>query len=543
MMAKKSLLKGAAVLAAAGIIVKFIGAFFRIPLANLIGDVGMAYYTPAYSIYGFLLVFATTGIPVAISKMVSERYAVGQYSEAERVFKLSRMLMLILGIMSFIILFLFSNEIAEMINNPGSALAMKATAPALVLVPIMSAYRGYFQGMQDMTATAVSQVVEQIFRVVCGLALAVILMNGAYSALEESEQARGAAGGCFGASAGAVGGLLVMLLFYLAARKQIKARVRNDHSNIHESNGTILKKIAGIAIPITIGAAIMPIVNVVDSSIVVTRLLEAGFDRTTAEGLFGQLTGFASPVVQFPLVLIQAIVVSLVPMVSASNRLGDRKELHNNISLGVRMASIITLPSAVGLFVLAEPVLLLLYSTQRASAISAAPCLQVLAIGFIFLAAISTFTGALQGIGRQGIPVRNLFIGVIAKLILTWVLTALPAINVIGAAIGTVTAYVVAATLDYMALKKYSGVRLSVNLTLVKPLISSVVMGVVVFFAYKGIYMLMGSNVVATLLSIIIGVVIYGLMILRTKTIVREEMMSISMGRKIASICDKLKLW
>ncbi len=542
-MAKKSLLKGAAVLAAAGIIVKFIGAFFRIPLANFIGDVGMAYYYPAYSIYGFLLVLATTGIPVAISKMVSERCAVGQFSEAERVFKLSRTLMFIIGAGGFLVLFFFSNSLAELMNNPGSALAMKATAPALLLVPIMSAYRGYFQGMQDMTSTAVSQVVEQVFRVVCGLTLAIVLMGNTYSFLEQNEQARGAAGGCFGASAGAVGGLLVMLVFYLAARKQIKERVRRDRSGVKESSGTILKKIAGIAVPITIGAAMMPIVNVVDSSIVMTRLLEAGLDRTTAESLFGQLTGFASPVVQFPMVLVQAIVVSLVPMVAASNKLGDRNELHNNISLGVRMTSIITLPAAVGIFVLAEQVLLLLYSSQRASAISAAPCLQILAIGFVFLAALTIFTGALQGLGKPGIPVRNLFIGIVAKLVLTWVLTAIPSINVMGAAIGTISAYAVAAVLDYMALIKYSGVKLSVKLTLVKPLISSVVMGVIVFAAYKVLFMVLGSNGTATLLSVFVGVAVYGLMVLRTKTIEREEMMSISIGSKIAAICDKLRLW
>ena len=542
-MTKKSLLKGAAVLAAAGIIVKFIGAFFRIPLANFIGDVGMAYYTPAYSIYGFLLVFATTGIPVAISKMVAERCAVGHYSEAERVFKLSRMLMFIIGVIGFFVLFFFSNQLAEMINNPGSALAMKATAPALLLVPIMSAYRGYFQGMHDMTSTAVSQVVEQIFRVVCGLSLAVVLMNGAYSALAESEQARGAAGGCFGASAGAVGGLAVMIIFYLVARKGIKSRIKNDRTNVRETSGTILKKIAAIAVPITIGAAIMPIVNVVDSSIVMTRLLEAGFERTAAESLFGQLTGFASPIVQFPLVLIQAIVVSLVPMVSASNRLGDRAELHNNISLGIRMTAIITLPASVGLIVLAEPVLLLLYSSQRASAISAAPCLMILAFGFIFLAALSIFTGALQGIGKPGIPVRNLFIGVIAKLVFTWILTAIPAINVMGAAIGTISAYMVAAILDFMALKKYTGVKLSVKLTLIKPLISSVVMGVLVFVAYRALFAVLDSSGTATLLSVFIGVAIYGIMILKTKTIEREEMMTISLGRKIALICDKFRLW
>ncbi|MDO4745155.1 MAG: polysaccharide biosynthesis protein [Bacillota bacterium] len=542
-MAKKSLLKGAVVLAAAGIIVKFIGAFFRIPLANFIGDVGMAYYTPAYSIYGFLLVFATTGIPVAISKMVSERCAVGQFSEAERVFKLSRTLMFVIGLLGFLILFFFGDMLAVMINNPGSALAMKATAPALLLVPIMSAYRGYFQGMQDMTSTAVSQVVEQIFRVACGLSLAVILMDGAYSFLAETEQERGAAGGCFGASAGAVGGLIVMFIFYLAQRKTMKRRIKNDNSNVRESNGTILKKIAIIAVPITIGAAIMPIVNVVDSSIVMTRLLDAGFDRMTSESMFGQLTGFASPIVQFPLVLIQAIVVSLVPMVSASNKLGDREELHNNISLGVRMTAIITLPAAVGLFVLSEPVLLLLYSSQRESAIGAAPCLQILSLGFIFLSALTIFTGALQGIGKQGIPVRNLFIGVVAKLIITWALVGIPAFNVKGAAIGTIATYMVAAVLDYFALKKHSGVNLSVKLTVIKPMISSVVMGVIVFVAYRIFFNVLGSNGTATILSVFLGIAIYGLMVIRTKTIEREEMMTISIGRKLVVICDKLRLW
>ena len=193
--------------------------------------------------------------------------------------------------------------------------------------------------------------------------------------------------------------------------------------------------------------------------------------------------------------------------------------------------------------VLAEPVLLLLYSSQRASAISAAPCLQILAVGFIFLAALTIFTGALQGLGKQGIPVRNLFIGVIAKLVLTWVLTAIPSINVMGAAIGTISAYAVAAVLDFLALIKYSGVKLSVKLTLVKPFISSVVMGIIVFAGYKVLFMILGSNGTATLLSVFVGVAVYGIMVLKTKTIEKEEMMTISIGRKFAKICDKLRLW
>ena len=227
-MAKKSLVKGAAVLAVAGIVVKVLGAFFRIPLGNMIGAEGMANYSPAYSLYAFMLVFATAGLPVAISKMVSERCATGQFREAERVFKISRTLMMIIGVIGFCLLFFFSDTIAELVKVPGSALSMKATAPALLLVPIMSSYRGYFQGMQEMVPTAVSQVVEQIFRVFLGLAAAWILYNSATDIMGFTNDERGAAGGCFGASAGAVGGLVTMMIIYMIARKGIKRRIRND---------------------------------------------------------------------------------------------------------------------------------------------------------------------------------------------------------------------------------------------------------------------------------------------------------------------------
>jgi len=542
-MAKKSLVKGAAVMAVAGIIVKFLGAFFRIPLANLIGDTGMAYYTPGYSLYGFLLIIATAGIPVAISKMVSERCAVGQFREAERVFKLSRYLMFTIGVIGFLIVIFFSNAIAERINLPEAALAMKATAPALILVPIMSSYRGYFQGMQEMLPTAISEVVEQTFRVACGLTLAYTLMSNTYVWLGDSNLERGAAGGCFGASAGAFGGLLVMIIIYTISRKKIKTRIHNDRNEVRESTGTILKQIAVIAVPITLGSAIMPIVNLIDSGIVTSRLLVSGLEQAAAESLFGQLTGFAMPIIQFPLVLMQAIVMSLVPMVSAANRLGNRKELHDTISLGLRLTTIIAIPAAVGIFVLAGPILMLLYPAQEASAMSATPCLQILAVGFVFLGSITVMTGALQGIGKQTLPVRNLFIGVVVKLIITWALTATPALNIKGAAIGTISAYIIAAILDLYALKKYSGVKLNVKLIIVKPLVSSVVMGVVVFAAYKVIFAVLGSNGTATILSVFVGIAVYVLMVLRTKTIEREEMMSISAGRKLAAVCDKLKLW
>lgn len=542
-MAKKSLVKGAAVLAVAGLFVKFLGAFFRIPLANMIGSVGMANYTPAYSLYNFLLVFSTAGLPVAISKMVSERHVMGQYREAERVFKLSRTLMFFLGVAGFCVVYFFADIIAESINVPGSALSMKATAPALILVPLMASYRGYFQGMSEMTPTAVSQIVEQIFRVVCGLALAMFLLDNVWIFESFTAKQRGAAGGCFGASAGALGGLIAVVIIYLLARKKIKRQVYSDKTGDKEKSSVIMKRILVIAIPITIGTSIMPIVNLIDAGVVSSRLAASGWDKLVAEDLYGQLTGFASPLVGFPQILTQAIVLSLVPLVSAAHRKKDTHDLHNNLIMGFRMSMIIGIPCAVGLIVLAEPILLLLYPTQKASALSAASCLQILGVGFVGLSIVLTMTGGLQGIGKQMIPVRNLFIGVVMKFIVTWTLTSIPAINVLGAAIGTVVAYFIAATLDVMALKKYTAVKFSANMIFVKPLISAAVMGAVAVVCYKLIYAGTGSNGISTVISILVAIAVYGIMILKTKAVTREEVSNMPMGTKLVRICDKLKLW
>ena len=541
-MTEKSLVKGAAVLAVAGIIVKVFGAAFRILLASFITDEGMAYYSPAYSIYAVLLVVSTSGIPIAISRMVSERYAIGRYDEADRVFHISRYLMISLGIAGFIVLFFFAGPIAS-VTMPGSELAMRATAPALLLVPIMSSYRGYFQGQQLMAPTALSQTVEQIFRVVIGLLLALMLMSGTLFSASFTDLQRGAAGGCFGASAGAVGGLAVMIIIYMLARKGLKKRIRKSSGGERESAGSILKSIVAIAVPITIGATLMPLVNLVDAAVVNSRLLQAGFDPTTAKAMYGQLTGFCEPIVALPQVLMSAIVMSIVPMVAAANKVKDTEKLHETISLGLRMSTIVAFPCAIGLIVLAKPALMMLFFTQKENAANAAPCLQVLGAGFILLALITILTGILQGVGKQVYPVINLFIGLLAKVALTWILVGTPAVNVVGAPLGTMAAYLIACGLDLFCVLRFTKVRLSMDLMILRPLLSAAVMGVFVLGAYKGLFALLGSNTVPALAAIAVGVAVYGLMILKTRTILRDEMMEISFGRKLVTICDRLHLW
>lgn len=544
-MAKKSFVQGAAVLAVAGLFVKILGAIFRLPLGNMIGTVGLANYNPAYYVYNFFLILATAGIPVAISRMVSERASFGQFGEAHRVFKISRTLMLVIGAVSFVVVFAGAEVFAEAVKVPGAALAMRAISPALLFVPIMASYRGYFQGMQDMKPTAISQVVEQLFRVVVGLSLAYFFFHSAESlgtASSYKPEESGAAGATLGAAAGAVGGLLVMLIVYFLVKNKIKTRIareRRGTRSSRESGRTILKKIAVIAVPITIGAAIMPIVNLIDVAVVVDRLQASGWDSNVAKDMYGQLSGFAGSLINFPQVLTQAVAMSLVPLVAAAFKQNNMQYLRENVQTGLRMSVILGLPCALGLFALAEPILVLLYPSQQVSAASAANCLMVMSVGVVFLSTVQTLTGVLQGIGKQMIPVRNLAIGVVAKIIITWTLTSIPAINILGAATGTVTAYLIASVLNILAVRKYTGTRFDLMTTAVKPFISSVVMALCAWGSYHILFTVLNGSRMATVIAILFAVIVYGVMIFVTKTITKEEVAKMPKGDKFVRILDK----
>ncbi len=544
-MAKKSFIQGAAVLAAAGLLVKVLGAVFKIPLGNMIGADGMAYYSPAYYVYSFFLVLATAGIPVAISRMVSERTSFGKFGEAHRVFKISTVLMTVIGSISFLIVFFGAELLSGLFNMPEAALAMRAIAPALLFVPVMAAYRGYFQGMQDMAPTAVSQVIEQVFRVAVGLFLAWFFFKSAESlgvASRYSPQESGAAGATLGAAAGAIGGLLVMLIIYAFNKARIKSRIARQKKGMRssrESSASILAKIAAIAIPITIGASIMPLVNMIDVAVVVNRLEATGWDPAVAKNMYGQLSAFAGSLINFPQVLTQAVAMSLVPLVAAAYKQKDMAYLRENVQNGLRMSLILGMPCAFGLFALAEPILVLLYPAQKASAISAAPCLMVMSIGVVFLACVQTLTSVLQGVGRQMIPVRNLAIGIVAKVIITWFLTGVTAINILGAATGTVVAYLIAAILNIRAVRKYTGTQFDFGMILVKPFISSGVMAICTWAAYRLLYMALDGSRFATAIAILFAVLVYVVMILVTQAITKEELAKMPKGDKIARLLDR----
>lgn len=517
-----SFIKGAFILGAAGIIIKILGAFFRIPLANLIGDEGMGYYQSAYPIYLLLLVISTAGFPTAIAKLVSEKMALGDRYGADRIFKVSFIALFIVGITTSSILFLGAKTYSDyFIKNPKAYYSTLAIAPALFFVPIMSAFRGYFQGLQNMKPTAISQIVEQAGRVILGLALAYILLD------RDLEIA--AAGATFGATAGALFGAIITTFIYFKYKGN--SRAFKPIGQI-ESTNSILKKLLLIAIPITIGAAVLPVMQAIDAGIVMRRLQDIGYDENTANSLFGQLTGMANPLINFPQALTAAIQVSLVPAVSHLATRRAASSLYKTIEAGVRIALLIGLPAGIGLVILSEQIMVLLYPLQIESAINASKILYILGFGVIFLSIFQTLTGVLQGLGKPIVPVRNLFVGAVIKLILSYILIGIPELNVKGAAIATITGYGIAAILNLIYIRNYINVKFDFLNVFLKPTISVIAMAVVVKLSYPILSGTLGSNK-ATLISVAVGAVVYGMMLLVTRTITEEDFKLMPGGQKL----------
>ncbi|MDR1573072.1 MAG: polysaccharide biosynthesis protein [Clostridiales Family XIII bacterium] len=552
-MSKKTFMQGAIVLAAAGVIIKALGAVFKIPLANMIGDTGMGYYQTAYTIYVMFLVLSNSGVPVAVSRMVSERVAVGRMRDAHKVFRVSFVLLLFTGLASSLFCFCGTDFLLDRFPGMGNAAyAVKAIAPALLIVPLMAAYRGYFQGKQNMRPTANSQVTEQFFRVVTGLCLA-------WYMLPQGEQFA-AAGAAVGAAAGAAAGLLTVVAIYALsggrrsaerAEHAAEARARRNEAagsgegadgtsarglRVSESARGILLRICLIAAPITVGAAIMPIMNFIDLAVITNRLPGLGWAAEDVRMAYGQLSGFVNPLINLPQILTQSVAMSLVPAVAAAYKQEDIAFLRHNIQLGLRTAIIIGLPCAFGMMTLSEPIMLFLFPAVREAAISAAPFLFILSFGVIFLSAVQTLTGVLQGVGRQMIPVRNLCLGAVLKIVITWTLIAIPSVNVKGAAVGTVAAYILAAVLNLAAVRRHTGARFDIGLTCVKPLVAALVMSAAVFGVYTALHALMGGNAVPVTVSVAVGAIVYAAGLFLGGAVTEDELLLLPKGRYLVKV-------
>lgn len=525
---KQSFVKGALILTISGIIAKVLGAIYRIPLGQIITSEGMAYYQTAYDLYILALNFSSYSIPIAISKLVSERIEMGRRLEAHKVFKTALYMLAVLGASLSVILFLNAEYFSELVKNPGSYFAILAVSPAIFTVSMSAAFRGYFQGMQNMNPSAISQVMEQITRVVVGFILAIFLLPLGYQ--------KAASGAVFGTTIGGIFSFITLYFIYLKRRKNIYEDIRSDKGLVVDSTSRIIGKIIKFSIPITIGGSIMPIMGLLDTFIVMDRLQAAGFDQLTATMLFGQLKAIATSFINLPQVFTISLAVSLVPSISESMAKRDINAIKKKSELAIKISMLLGLPAAAGLFILASPIMQMFYPNETESLGIA---LKYLAPAVIFLTLVQTMTGILQGMNKERIPVINLTIGALIKAIVSYFLTSIPSINIKGAALGTVIGYTVATLLNLRALIKYQGKSLNLISITIKPIFATAIMTVVAHYAYKLSFIYTMKNSWSTLISIFIAVIIYGILIIIIGGLKAEELEMAPGGQKLSRLLKK----
>ncbi|WP_026881759.1 putative polysaccharide biosynthesis protein [Clostridium akagii] len=494
-MRKQSLIKGTFILGLAGIFTRFLGIFFRWPLIMLIGDEGIGYYQMSYPLYMFFIAIAS-GMPVAISKMVSERNATGDTEAAALVLKKALILMFIMGGSFTGFILLFSHQIISALNwDKKSYYSLIAIAGAPLCISIVSALRGYFQGFQNMIPTAISQILEQCGRVIVGVGLAYLLIS---KGIEYS-----AGGAAFGASFGAIVAGIYLTIKYLKTQTKVKTKTTHKESNI-------MFKLLYIAIPISIGAAVSSVMSLLDSIIVPQKLLLAGLTYKEATVLYGQLTGKAFVLINVPLTLSIALCSSLVPIISEAYILNKKSQVINKVHLAMRASMVIGIPSFCGLFFMSRPILNLIFPGNGGGD----NILRFLSISIPFITLTQTSTAILQGIGKYTLPVRNILVACIVKVIITMILVPIPSINVYGAVIGTITGYVLVALLNLWNVKSELGIKINIYDIIIKPAYASVIMTIVVVFIYLNVYNSTMSSSIACFSAVFIGIIIYSILVL-----------------------------
>lgn len=520
-------LKGTMILTISSIIVKVIGSLNWIILSRVLGGEGIGLYQMGFPIYLMAITVSSAGVPVAISIITSEKLANKDYRGAKRVFNVSLRLLLISGLV-FSSALLFGADFLinqHIIRDARAYYSIIALAPAVFFVTFLASFRGYLQGWQIMTPTATSEVVEQLVRVITMLVFADLFMPYGL--------AYAAGGASMGAGAGAFCALLVLMWFYRRLKRRLHEEIEaQDDSIPQESAGHIIKRLLKLALPVSLTSLMLPIGANLDLLIVPQRLEVAGFDVRHATELFGYLTGMAVPLVNLATIFTAAMTISLVPSISESRTLERFDAIRDKIRLAFRVAMIITFPCFMGLFFLAEKVAALIYNAP-----GAAGAIQTMSVGILFLGMHQISTGILQGLGKTAIPVINMILACIVKVVMSWWLTAIPLLGIKGASMATVADFAVAAIINMGFIYKYTGFTFSLG-SLLKPLLAAGVMGAVIY-AVLGITEQLGMWCV--LFAMVAAVPSYALALLAFGGLTKEDLENIPfVGRKILAVGQRL---
>ncbi len=545
---KQTFLQGTAVLAMATVLVKLMGFLFKVPLNNIIGEDGFGYFNTAYDVYNVLLMISTTGLPVAMSRMISQAQTLGNHAQIKRIYRTSLYVFLTIGMVGSLGMLFFCRQLSVMVTtNENSWAAIAALAPCVLLICLVSAYRGFFQGQSNMTPTSVSQIFEAVTRLVVGLGLAWLVMKltgeaavraqGIVLASGETAQDYGditlAAGG---AILGVTLGSLISVV-YLHHKFRQSNQILSLGGGTAKSTRSTMKELLSIAVPITLGSAGLQIINLFDTMIYMRRLTGAlQWTEKMADSAKG-VYNFCQTVFALPCSFIPTITIAVIPAITASLTRKDLAEAKATSESSVRTMALIAMPCAAGLFVMAEPVIRLLCSTYTEDRIQlAATMLAILGLTVIFNSLVLLLNAIMQAHGDVVTPVVNMLIGGIIKIIVNYILVGQPNLNIVGAPIGTFICYISITALDLIAMKRHISARPAIFKNIIRPGLSSAIMGAATFMVYRVLSNAISSWKLACLLSLAFAVVLYAVLVVFLRCLTYEDCMLLPKGEKIAKI-------
>lgn len=560
---KQSFMAGVLTLFFAQIVIKILGLIYRLIITNIpyFGDAGNGLYSAGYQIYTLLLAIASIGVPSAIAKLVSEKIAVGKHREAHDIFKTALLLFGIIGLIGSSILFFGARYIAtSLIGNPDVEGIMVALAPAVFFVAVSAVIRGYFNGMYNMKVSSNSQMLEQLFKsiltiglVVAVYFLAVVNPTDLAKSLGLSVDTVTVAMATAANAASTIATVICcgyLLIYYQRSKKEIWKNINeaNEIGYKKEKKTSIMKKILAVSIPISLASIISAINRNIDTFTVINglKVALAGLYPTVellqneATRLYGILSGRVDTLIGLPTALNVAFATALVPAVSETMAKGDAKTARRRITFSIRTTLLIALPCAIGMCVLAEPILNLLFPNVYAK--EAGLLLQISSFTIIFTLMNQTVAGALQGLGKVIAPAASLGCGAIVKLILNLILIRNPQIGIYGAAISSVAAALTAMIINLIVLRKKIKLDTDKVSLIIKPIIATLVMGAVAFLTHYYANMLIEKDRIATIIAIILAVIVYIFAILSLKVFDREDYHMLPLGDKIYKFLQKLKI-
>ena len=532
---KESFVTGAAVLTASTIIVKILGAVFKIPLSNIIGKAAMGDFGVAYNIYALLLTLSTAGLPVALSRMVSVADALGRRNQLRRTFRVARAAFFVLGMTSTLFMLIFSRYLADFMGSPEAEAAISMLAPALVCVCLMSAYRGYTQGLGDMVPTSISQIIETLCKVVFGLSAAWILIHRGHSG------STGAAGGIFGVTIGTVLGLIYIVPATL--RMDRKRGKPSPSPDVPESRRQTLKELVVIGVPIIIGSCVLNLVAMVDTKMIFGRLQSAlGYSYETARGLYG--TYFNSQTLyNLPSAFAVPMVTSAIPAIAAYVAERKTRDAAQVLGASLKLMNLLAMPMAVGMGVLAAPLMGGLYGDTDPAA---GAILSVLSAAGYGVCIMMISNAILQAYGYERLPIITIAIGGVCKIAVNYILLGNPGINIVGAAVGNVACYLVISLLNLLIIRRKAPDCPKLAPLFIRPLLASLLMGGCAWGIYTLLSRLFRTAglfqsgrmlfLVPAVLAVGAGVVLYLLFVILLKAITREELELVPKGDKLARI-------